>query len=333
MVNTVDQAFSEFMTNTVNLDFNITKRARESKDNLLENIAEFSGDNTFFNLCTDFNIQFGSFARRTKCRDLDDIDLMIGICGDGATYSGSDPWDNVRITPSKYNQAQIDCINVNGCLDSVKVVNKFKKKLEKVREYSRSEIKRQGEAVVLNLISKDWVFDIVPCFQTSEDSYQRTYYLIPNGKGNWKKTDPRIDRDRIQKINQKMDGRVLDLIRLVKRWNKTKNTKTIPSYLLEALIANYCDNISELTPCIDINFYKTLYYISGKISLSVMDPKGIQGNINSLEVFEKEALAQKAYLDYSKALEAFDLEMKDKDHKKSINKWREIFGSEFPQYE
>ena len=60
------------MRDYVNLDPSIVESAKKSKDNLLENIHDFS-NNDFFNLCPKFDIQFGSFSRKTKCRELDDI--------------------------------------------------------------------------------------------------------------------------------------------------------------------------------------------------------------------------------------------------------------------
>lgn len=79
MATTVNSAFSEFMKDIVNLDPDIVSAARASRDNLLENIAEFDNQTDFFDLYDGFNVHFGSFARKTKCRELDDIDLMIGI--------------------------------------------------------------------------------------------------------------------------------------------------------------------------------------------------------------------------------------------------------------
>lgn len=329
---TVDGAFREFMRGSVNLDPNVTQAASSSRDNLLSNIAEFDNAEGFFNLCDSFNIHFGSFARKTKCRELDDIDLMIGIAADGATYSELS-WDDVIITASTANSAQVDCTDyATGHLNSIKVVNNFKKKLEHVREYSRSEVKRAGEAVVLNLVSKDWSFDIVPCFHTVTEADGRSYYLIPNGKGRWKKTDPRIDRANVQQINQNKNGRVLELVRLAKRWNKTKRAYTIPSYLLEAMILNHCSTETELPQWIDVRFRDALRYIANHITNPVYDPKNIQGDINTISYIDQRILSQKSHDDYNKACEALEFETQDNNHEKSINKWTEIFGREFPQY-
>lgn len=332
MATTVNNAFSEFMKNIVNLDADVVSNARSSRDNLLENIAEFDNADGFFNLYQGFNVHYGSFARKTKCRELNDIDLMIGISADGATYNANDPWNNMKITASPINAAQIECARDDGTLNSTQVSNKFKDKLKNVREYSRSEIRRSGEAVILNLKSKDWSFDIVPCFHTVTESDGRAYYLIPNGSGNWKKTDPLKDREHVTNTNTEKDGLVLELIRLCKKWNKVKNAKTLPSYLLETMIINHCDEESELSQRIDIRFKNTLKYIADHITSPVYDMKDIQGNINTIDILDKYTLKEKAQSDYEKACEAIKYETEEKDHKKSINKWREIFGGDFPTY-
>ena len=332
MATTVNSAFDEFMRDVVNLDPDVTKNARDSRDNLLSNIAEFDNSDDFFGLCSSFDIQFGSFARKTKCRELDDVDLMIGIAANGATYNSYDLWNNVHITASTTNAAQSECTRDDGTLNSTQVTNKFKKKLESVREYSRSEIRRNGEAVILNLKSKDWSFDIVPCFHTVTEDNGRSYYLIPNGSGNWKKTDPQKDRDHVISTNQSRAGRALELIRLCKKWNKVKNVKTIPSYLLETMIINHCDAETELSEWIDLRFRELLRYISDYINSSVDDMKEIQGDINDLSWTDRYSIQQKAQADYNKACDASNAEIQEEDQKKAISKWGEILGGEFPTY-
>lgn len=330
MATTVNNAFDEFMKDIVNLDPDVVSKARESRDNLLENIAEFDDEDGFFDLCQDFNVHFGSFARKTKCRELDDIDLMIGIAANGATYNSSDPWDDVHITASTTNQAQKDCTREDGTLNSTQVINKFKNKLKHVREYSRSDIHKSGEAVVLNLTSKDWSFDIVPCFHTVTESNGRSYYLIPNGKGNWKKTDPLKDKEHVTNTNKDKEGRVLELIRLCKKWNNVKKATTIPSYLLETMIINYCDSQTTLSQFIDYRFRDALKYIADNIMNSVSDMKEIQGNINTLSDSDKSKLKEKANNDYQKACDASNAETKDQE--KAIKLWGEILGGDFPTY-
>lgn len=111
MEKTVKQAFQEFLENSVNLNRKATEDARKSRDNLKKNISEFGSDEDFFTLYEDFNIDFGSFARKTKCRELDDIDMMIGISANYATYNSEDSWDNTRIYANKSDVIQNECMN------------------------------------------------------------------------------------------------------------------------------------------------------------------------------------------------------------------------------
>ena len=62
------------------------------------------------------------------------------------------------------------------------------------------------------------------------------------------------------------------------------------------------------------------------------DPKGFQGDLNTYSYSEKLSLSQKADWAYNKANEAIKAEVDEKDVQKSINKWREIFGNDFPNY-
>ena len=87
MAKTVISAFSEFLKDKVNLDPDISKTARTSRDWLIDQIHTFTAkDDEFHSFYQDKDIFFVSFARKTKKRALDDIDIMIGLSGDGGTY-------------------------------------------------------------------------------------------------------------------------------------------------------------------------------------------------------------------------------------------------------
>lgn len=330
MARTVNGAFDEFRREHVDLDPDVVLAARASRDNLLENIKEFDDKGNFFDLCQDFDLHFGSFSRKTKCRELDDIDLMIGIAACEATYNSGDNYANVHIYVGN-NRAQRECANADGTLNSTLVLNRFKKELEKLRDYSRSEVKRDHEAINLNLISRDWAFDIVPCFHTVKEIDGRDYYLIPNGKGDWKKTEPRIEQNRVIQLSKKHNGKVRDTIRLVKYWNKRGKMPTMTSYVLETMILDYFERESVVANRICERFVNVLEYIANHIYGYVADSKNIEGNINNLEAIEKNKLFSRAKNDCIKGYNALQSERAG-DLKKAINLWSDIFGNDFPTY-
>ncbi|MEG8161003.1 hypothetical protein L2D24_29010 [Escherichia coli] len=143
------------------------------------------------------------------------------------------------------------------------------------------------------MVSKDWNFDIVPCFITSEDAFGRTYYLIPDGNGHWKFTDPRKDRDRVTTINVQNNGNVLNVIRAVKYWQRRPTMPSMSSYLLETLILDYYAGRTSCSSFVDMELEALFRHLGQSVRYSVNDPKGIQGDINSLSAEARKVYCQR----------------------------------------
>ena len=332
MVRTVNEAFNVFLRDYVNLDQNDTQRARNSRDWLLSQIHSFpSKDVSFPRLYSEKDISFGSFARRTKKRELDDIDMMIALNAEGGCYNELSDRVEIYISESACKLEKL-CYDNTNTLSSRKVIGKFISLLKQIPQYEKAEIKRNMEAATLNLRSYLWTFDLVPCFFTQKGWLDKDYYLIPDGQGHWKKTDPRIDRNRVAEVNQSHNSNILNVIRLMKYWNKRPTMPSMPSYLIENMILDFYNlQYEKASGYVDLEVPKVLNYIHSEIFCSVNDPKEIQGNINQLSYENQNKISSRAYLDYLKSLEARALETKG-DHELSIAKWREIFGSNFPIY-
>ncbi|WP_198018148.1 hypothetical protein [Hippea jasoniae] len=281
------------------------------------------------------HIKFGSFARRTKIRPLDDIDLIITFSasddeGNRATYSCNSYSGTCYIfVPEEHKTLRRFC-DENGYLNSRKILEKLKSYLSEIPQYSQAEIHRRQEAVTLKLSFYPWNFDIVPAFFTVKEENGRNYYLIPDGNGNWKKTDPRIDQERVTNINQKQNGKALEFIRLLKHW-KRKNLNSISSYLFENIVLNFLEE-KNLTDDNLLDLCMFFDYLQSAIYNPVYDPKGIQGNINNLDFKTKYKVSEKAKTDKLKIYEADRFE-KEQKHKKAISNLKEVFGTEFPDYE
>lgn len=323
MPKTVNSAFRDFLDDEVNLEPDQNRRARNSRDYLLTNIAEFGKEADFFDLYSGFNLYYGSFARKTKKKPLDDIDLMIGFSGRGYSYQKED--DHYLISIQDKDR-EYGCADDKGYLNSRKVIELLKGRLYQISNYQKAEMHRNMQAITLQLSSYPWNFDIVPCFYTDTD-----FYLIPNGDGNWEKTDPRIDNDRTTRLNQKFGGHLLELIRLVKYFNSRKLTVTIPSYLLEVIILDYYDDQQfNGTWRIDDNLKLVFGEIAIKILGSVVDPKGIQGNINTLE-WEDRFKISKFFDKIADEAKNAVLQRIIGNEQAAIELWGGIFGDDFPR--
>lgn len=325
----VNTAFNTFNSEVVNLLPDRSDKAKSSRGWLYTQLNSLQ-DKEDLNFPFRYelkHINYGSFQRKTQIRELDDIDLMFCFTANGATYAKSTFDNTYKINTPNAGQRLKDLSDLN-VLNSRRVVNKVIDSLSGISQYKSATTHRRGEAATLDLISYEWVFDIVPCFYTDTD-----LYLIPDGNGNWKPTDPRVDQNRVTEANKNNKGQVLQLIRTLKYWNEINSTHKVSSYLFENIIINFVNSRVELSPYLDFNIRDFFYYLSSAILHVVKDPKQLQGDLNSYDSLKRLSISNKATDSYKKAQEAIHAEVAEKDNKKSINKWREVFGQKFPTYE
>ena len=326
MAKTVNSAFNIFNQYFVNLDTEETKTARSSRDWLITQIINLPNKiDDFPRLYEGMHIKFGSFARNTKIRPLDDIDLILTFSADGTTYRTHSYGKSYTLTVSDtaINLKKL-CFKNSSTLNSIKLINKLVSSLKEIDHYKSADIHRRQEAATLKLTSYDWNFDIVPALYTDTG-----YYLIPDGNGGWKATDPRIDQKKTTDINQKHNGSILQIIRTLKYWNRRVKMPTIPSYLFENLILNFFNSKDEISDYIDVNMINFWYNLKDAIYCKVDDPKGFQDDLNTLFFENRQKISEKALETYNKA---YKFKTKENDQEKVINKWREIFGDDFPEY-
>lgn len=333
MATNINTAFAEFLKEKVNLDSEESKIARSSKDWLLTQLGNLDRNNDGFpSLASNFNLHYGSFARKTKIRELDDIDLMIGLSANGSVYNMTSATHAI-ITVNPNVSSLKDLCNPNtDTLNSIKVINCFISHLKSVHQYRKAELKRNQVAAVLNLTSYTWNYDIVPCFQTVDDADGNNFYFIPDGNGNWQKTDPRIDQAKVTDINQSNNGNVLNVVRIIKFWNKRRIVTTMPSYLIENLVLNYYSStMAKASSYVDLEIAPVLEYISAAVFNPVPDPKGIQGDINSLSWDERGKVSNVAKSHANAARTARTYESNGDQHMCTLY-WYDVFGDEFPRW-
>lgn len=317
---------NEFIKDNINLDVDVTKKARSSRDFLYKQLEELpSKAENFPRLFSNKHIyNYGSFSRKTKIRPLDDIDFMLVFAADGTTYE--DIGDEVKLTVPKEAENLYKLRDENGYLNSRKMANKIKDNISKISQYQKADIRSSQEAVILNLTSYDWTFDIIPALKTTEEADGRSYYLIPNGNGHWKKTDPRIDQERVTEINQSTDFNVIEFIRIIKYWNKIQRIN-ISSYLIENIVLNYFEtNYIWSKRKNQLNSF--FAYLKDAIFESVLDPKGLQGDLNVLDYNKKCLIQNKAIVCKSAVVKALEFEA-DKKYESADEQWRVVFGDDY----
>lgn len=332
MAFTVWGAFDAFRKTEVDIDPGITKIARSSRDFLVQQLLSVSRTTTSFPTFTGKYQHFGSFARRTKIRPLNDIDLMIELNGAGTREHQTSTFNKYWLRMDDKTKPLAGFLDDYGYVNSTRVLNKISNSLGSISQYSKAEIRKTKQAITLNLKSYDWVFDIVPAIAVANADGGTTHYLIPDGSGEWIRTDPRVDSKNMTNANVQHGGNLLPVMRLLKYWNNRVGTKSrLPSYYFETLVLNtfqYVQSISSLQEGIKYFLNAGVFYLD----ISCADPKGLgsalDANITG-DVKQKVAnVMRQAATNASYAI----MYEKNDDHKTAIYWWTQVFGSRFPSY-
>jgi hypothetical protein len=332
MAQTVSAAFNAFRQNQVDLDPEQTRKARASRDYLFNQITSLGNSDPGFPRILANYRAYGSFARNTKLRPLDDIDFLVLLHSQGCSLVRSLYERYVyRLQLRDRISPLAPFADESGNVNSIRVLNKIKSSLARVPNYKQAELKRNNQAVTLNLQSYPWAFDIVPAAPI-DNGLRTTHYLIPDGSGNWIATDPRIDAENVTQVNSWHQKQFLPTVRLLKYWNRRTHKPRLGSYYFENLafkVFNYS------MPRI-INFSSAISYFFSNCQHLLLaafpDPKKLGPDLNAdldlatrLKVFEAMKEAQ------TNAAAALIHEAR-LQHREAIGYWKRVFGPEFPDY-
>ncbi len=332
MAYTVWGSFDWFRKNFVDLDPEVTKTARKSRDYLFEQIEQIETNDASFPRLYGNYLSFGSFARRSKICPLNDIDVMIPLSGRGTQDNASQSSIYTRWLKITSNDSPLYPFRDDyGYVNSTKILNRFKSGLSNVPNYRKADIHKTMQAVTLTLSSYPWTFDIVPSVPIGDGTGKTLYFLIPDGTGDWIQTDPRIDSNNITRVNQQHDGEFLPTLRLIKYWNQRTYKPVLQSYYFETLaikVFDYATKIEDYQKAIKYFFdYCPSYILS-----TCPDPKNLGPALDASLEWETKQKVVKAMNEASeKAGYALMYEGQSNDED-AIYWWGRIFGPEFPTY-
>ncbi len=323
----VDLAFKEFRKNQVDLDPETVKTARASRDFLLQTIASRAGDDPHFPTLANGNREplyfgYGSFARGVKRQPLDDIDLLIVLKAGGCIGHN----DSILLDPRAPLAPFADA---TGRINSTAILNRIRDSLAKVAHYKKAEIHRIKSAVTVQLSSYDWNFDIVPGIAVAENGDGTgpwVHFLIPDGRGGWLLTDPRIDAGRMESVNARCNGYAKPTIRLLKYWNGRRGNTSLGSYHLESLALDIFSRspISSITQGLEV-FFRAAFE---RINQPFPDPKGLGPNLDAdLTPDDRCGIWLDLLLAKNASAEAIR-EEKSGSGSAAIKAWQKIFGPE-----
>ena len=238
----------------------------------------------------------GSYRRSTMIAPLSSADIDIFIVLDSSYFKQS---------------GQV------ALIDRVKILLK--------QEYPKTpKISRNGQAVTVSF--NDFMVDVVPAFNR-----QGGGFLIPDSvNSRWIATDPKRHIDIWSIANAKNNGNLLPLIKMIKAWNR-QHSSLLRSFHLEAMILDILNNviISDFPSGSRFFFDKARLAVKG----STYDPSGLGENLAGyLNTKQKvDDVVSRLESAYNRAVIAESFEKQGKILA-AVEKWRSIFGDQFPAY-
>ena len=236
----------------------------------------------------------GSYIRNTMIAPLSEADIDVFIV----------------LHPSYYNQYHPAVV-----LDKVRNVL--------LKTYTKTpKISRNGQAVTITFT--DFIVDVVPAFNRNGGGY-----LIPNStEGTWISTNPKVHIDLLNTQNTYHNGKLVPLIKMVKRWNKYINQPFI-SFYLELMVINMFAN----NQIFDYESGMTFFFIKGKdaIRYTIQDPVSYGGQVKGLSGINIQDAVSRFDTAYGRAGKAYDYNKRGYSQN-AFEEWQKIFGSYFPAY-
>ena len=118
----------------------------------------------------------------------------------------------------------------------------------------------------------------------------------------------------------------------MKYWKEQQWPESVSSYMFEQMVLDYLESIPVLIALSwQVRVLNVLRYLQTAIKNPVMDPKGIQGDLNELDWETRKKLSLSAFSSSLSAAQAIELE-RHGETQKAISQWKLVFGEQFPDY-
>jgi len=337
-------ALEQLLEQEINISKGIRETASTSQNHLRGFLAsEHDRDPSFPRVLSTNDNDFlgGSFARHVKNWPLDDIDVYLPLDGYNLTYNSSGlrlPYTVISDDILSSNPLLTNRWTIGQTISSAKLVNEFAVVLR--RHYpEKTEVQANGEAVTIRMKQGETEsgeglgYDVVPCFSLKPDNpLELPFYLISDGIGGWKRTNPRRDLEISEQLQKNNDKTFRKAVKLVKFWNTDQLGGVMSSYYIELAIARAFMKENEQGE------YMRSVSLATALAFWAVNQAVTQGDQTSwiantplvkpgdLSVMHKVTLG----MANTNALEAWNKE-KAGEHPAALRAWQNVFGAKLPQ--
>lgn len=240
--------------------------------------------------------------------------LQVGSYGRYSGINGISDLDMIFILPS----SKWDDYNIQG--GQSKLLQDAKSAVAKT--YPNSEIKVDRCVVTIKFANSH--IDVQPVFEIEDEDYK---YPDTYGDGMWKITKPRKEMDAMVEFADNKNKNLRRLCKMARAW-KNKHGVCMGGLLIDTLAYNFLKS----TNVYDDSSYASYEEMCRDFFKYLYDQPKSQSEYGALgskqRVKVKKPFKGKAKKAHDLILEAIEASSDKKKH----NKWRDVFGKDFPKY-
>lgn len=193
------------------------------------------------------------------------------------------------------------------------------------KTYPSSFIKADGQVIGINF-SDGISFEIVPTFLNC-DQISYTYPDTNNG-GSWQVTNPKAEINAMNELNKSTKNNLKFLCRIIRAWKQNCNVD-ISGILIDTLAYNFIKNWKYNDKSFLYYDFMTRDFFEYLKNLNQSQTYWLAPGSNK-KVYKNSNFQSKASTAYQNAIGAIDA-MNNKYYFTAKSKWRNIYGTKFPQ--
>ena len=168
--------------------------------------------------------------------DTSDHGIVVGSVGRGTAVSGTSDLDMLFVLPPSMFR-KFDSYDSNGQSALLQEVRRTLKE-----RYPKTDIKGDGQAVVVKFTNRRFTIDLVPAFARDDGSF---WYPDSNGGGSWKKTDPLPEQRSCEALIKSTGGVARSLCNALRVWKNNVGFH-FKGLLIDTLVGKYFESVDEL---------------------------------------------------------------------------------------
>jgi len=245
----------------------------------------------------------GSYARRTKTKPLEDVDIFCVLGPKEQKYKSQQP---------------------------SKILEAFQKALAKGYPNDSVKLQRRSVQIDFGVTSVDddsgeqvMSVDVVPAFTLGN------HYEIPDAKtSSWIKTDPDVHKQLATDSNKAFSEQWVPIVKMLKKWNRTHEKPVTPPFLVEVMALQLlAPPFSGGYPYELKSFFATA---ADRIADVWEDPARLGPPVSDQMDSSKVQAARKALTEAESLVSRALRLARDGRNGDALQEWRRLFGPLFP---